>query len=162
MADPRTVNVLERATVNDKIVNRGGKAVNPNLSPLMVAKGLQETGEKANFCPFGCSDDELDDHGYCYHLVGFTNDGKKYEPMVCGSDGNLVVQVPFKTQRLGPRKIKKIYEYGKVEKTDVLRRITTSARVYRDVPRPEGWDARDEFLGDDEEVPEDASEETEE
>ena len=38
-----------------------------------------------NKCPFGCTLEDLDDHGYCKHLVGFTNDkpgiAKDYEPL---------------------------------------------------------------------------------
>lgn len=34
----------------------------------------------ANYCPFGCQGADLDDFGYCHHLVGFTNDRKTCEP----------------------------------------------------------------------------------
>ncbi len=36
-------------------------------------------GEVQNHCPFGCTKGELDEYGYCSHLVGFTNDGKTVE-----------------------------------------------------------------------------------
>lgn len=91
------------------------------MSPLMAAKAQNRTGEKVNFCPFGCEDADLDDHGYCKHLVGFTNDQKTYEPMreSKNADGSA-----------GPRKV-----YGseskQVLKTDQLVQITTSYRVYR-------------------------------
>lgn len=32
-----------------------------------------------NHCPFGCEAVDLDDYGYCQHLVGFSNDGKVME-----------------------------------------------------------------------------------
>lgn len=35
----------------------------------------------ANHCPFGCQAGDLDDHGYCFHLMGFTDDKKTYEPV---------------------------------------------------------------------------------
>ena len=36
---------------------------------------IQALGGKVSYCPFGCKSesDDLDDHGYCRHLVGFTN-----------------------------------------------------------------------------------------
>lgn len=30
-----------------------------------------------NHCPFGC--EKVDEHGFCFHIVGFTNDGKTVE-----------------------------------------------------------------------------------
>lgn len=35
-----------------------------------------------NHCPYGCQHSDLDERGYCVHLVGFTNDRKIYEPIV--------------------------------------------------------------------------------
>ena len=32
-------------------------------------------GAVKNHCPYGCTADVLDEHGYCHHLVGFTNAG---------------------------------------------------------------------------------------
>lgn len=34
-----------------------------------------------NHCPFGCTEADLDSHGYCDHLIGFTNDGITFEPL---------------------------------------------------------------------------------
>lgn len=34
-----------------------------------------------NHCPFGCKTADLEDHGYCHHLLGFTNDRDTYEPV---------------------------------------------------------------------------------
>jgi hypothetical protein len=45
-----------------------------HLSPLMRARA--KSGAKTvNACPFGCGTKDLDEHGYCYHLVGFTVPG---------------------------------------------------------------------------------------
>jgi hypothetical protein len=38
-------------------------------------------GEVSNHCPFGCDKGELDEYGYCQHLVGFTNDKKTMETL---------------------------------------------------------------------------------
>ncbi len=86
-------------------------------SPLMKAKEADRTGEGVNFCPFGCEQDDMDDHGYCDHLIGFSNDGKTYEPMVKDERGHRVVR--------GGRP-------APVQRTDKLVQITTSSRVYRD------------------------------
>lgn len=87
------------------------------LTPLMKAKAADLMGEGVNFCPFGCDLSDLDDHGYCSHLVGFSNDGKVMEPFVV-EKGKKVV----KGDRLQP-----------VLKGDKLVQITTSSRVYRDI-----------------------------
>lgn len=34
-----------------------------------------------NHCPFGCEKHQLEMHGYCAHLVGFTNRGKNLEEL---------------------------------------------------------------------------------
>ncbi len=88
------------------------------LTPLMQAKAKATTGEKVNFCPHGCTLEDLDDHGYCRHLVGFTNDGKTMEPYVENAMGKKVT--------LGHTK-------QPVHKSDHLVPITVSSRVYRDV-----------------------------
>lgn len=104
-----------------------------NRSPLMRAKSKAKSGVKVNACPFGCEDHALDEHGYCKHLVGFSNDKKHYEPQVIAR-GRRVVKVdmvpdpersgegdePALKARLLP-----------VDKDDVLVQITTSWRVYR-------------------------------
>lgn len=97
----------------------------PRQSPLMVAKGKTLTGEKVNACPFGCEAEDLDEMGYCDHLVGFTNSTEKeckagkgeMEPMGKDSQGRRKV---FGTEKLP------------VKKNDVLIQITTSFRVYRE------------------------------
>ena len=85
------------------------------VSPLMQAKA-KSRGNKVNACPFGCDLEDLDDLGYCKHLVGFTTDKKTYEPMRRREDGRLQV-------------------YGEEKKPlqpgDKLVEITLSHRVYR-------------------------------
>ncbi len=106
MADPRVVPPEQRRQ---------------KMSDLMRAKAQNRTGEKVNFCPFGCEEADLDDHGYCKHLVGFTNDQKNYEPMREGKN------------RDGSPAARKVFgnESKPVLKTDQLVQITTSYRVYR-------------------------------
>ncbi len=50
----------------------------PTISLDDVKEAL---GQVVNYCPFGCQDAELDERGYCRHLVGFTNNGKEYEQL---------------------------------------------------------------------------------
>ncbi len=125
MADPRTAAVQDRKSP---------------LSPLMRALTGNHKGEKINFCPFGCEDGDLDDNGYCRHLIGFTNDGKLYEPMV-RRKGQRVVQVEREMSEAGLDEEGNMqYTQGPprllpVVKGDKLERITTSSRVYRDVDK---------------------------
>ncbi len=121
MADPRLLSPSERRMA---------------VSELMKAKAANTTGEKVNFCPFGCGDEELDDNGYCRHLVGFTNDGKTFEPMV-RKGGRRVVQVHRDRVEVVEGG-EKTFEFGPpvlevVQKGDQLVKITISSRVYRDV-----------------------------
>ncbi len=95
----------------------------PSMSALQRAKRTAAQGEVVNFCPFGCDGPDLDEHGYCPHLVGFTTDGRTYEPRVRRSaDGRII------TDGSRPKKI---------QSGDQLVRITTSARVYRRESSPE-------------------------
>jgi hypothetical protein len=84
------------------------------------------TGEQVvNACPFGCLDENLDEHGYCCHLVGFTNDKKLMEPMVLDWRGKRVVQVPFHMDRG-----KKIPDLLPIPRGAKLVPIAISYRVY--------------------------------
>ena len=112
MADPRLVTDVKKRL--------------PKLSPLMQAKADNVDGSKVNMCPFGCEDEELDDFGYCGHLVGFTNDGKLMEPQVVNEFGRR--QVVVATRREGKKDVPVLEP---VLKTDKLVQITTSYRVYR-------------------------------
>jgi hypothetical protein len=35
-----------------------------------------------NLCPYGCTNDELNDIGHCTHLLGFSTNGKTLEPQI--------------------------------------------------------------------------------
>lgn len=39
----------------------------------------KKKGGPVNLCPFDCTEDELDDHGYCHHLIGFMVSSKTFE-----------------------------------------------------------------------------------
>lgn len=51
------------------------------VEPENVAEAIAAAG-MVNYCPCGCTLEDLDEHGYCDHLVGFTNDKKKYEALI--------------------------------------------------------------------------------
>lgn len=111
-------------------------------SELLKAQSRAISG-KVNACPFGCSFQQLDDHGYCRHLVGFSNDKKTFEPMIRDPQtGRRVVRCRSKVAR----EISQWGDDGKPVMMDVphpvldhvlpgdaLVRISTSYRVYRDV-----------------------------
>lgn len=102
MADPRST-----ATQNKSA----------NYSPLMAALTNNIFAKSVvNFCPFGCSDEMLDDHGYCGHLIGFYNGGQSFEPRVVRKKDKRIVVDGSKRQPM-----KQGYR---------LIRITTTARVY--------------------------------
>lgn len=101
MADPRQVGPQQRSA---------------NHSPLMAKLVKRSQGEVVNECPFGCTDEELDDNGYCGHLIGFYSQGTMYEPRIRRKkDGRIIVSGAQKKP---------------MEKGFRLVRITTSARVY--------------------------------
>lgn len=113
------------------------------LSELMKAKKNAKNGQVVNACPFHCKDSSLDEHGYCKHLVGITvpGDDTRFEPMR-RIKGRYQIVVPrdkvvFPLLEGEEDSDKPAYEwgppqYGKVEKGDVLVRITVSSRVYRE------------------------------
>ena len=117
-----------------------------NHSPLMQAKAdANRTGKVANACPFGCRDNELDDFGYCYHLVGFTRPHDAdvrpthYEPMV-ETPGDLMGRKQIDGRQHLP-----------LRRGDKLVRTTNGDRVYRDVePPPRPIPAEDYGLTDEE------------
>jgi hypothetical protein len=134
MADPRDIGPQRRRDTR---------------SDLMKAQSAALDGEKVNFCPFGCTSDELDEHGYCRHLIGFTNDKKNFEPMVRVKRGRRMVKVrkegtgeyvqDFEEDDEGYQHMvreevmKPVLE--PVLPADKLVQITISYRVYRDAPR---------------------------
>lgn len=118
---------------NDPLQVHGAQPKGANHSPLMLAKtAANRTGKVANACPFGCAGHELDDFGYCYHLVGFTRplpEGKRpthYEPMEVDP-----------TDRMGRKKVDG-RQHLALKRGDKLVRTTNSFRVYRDVEPPAG------------------------
>lgn len=124
----------------------GPQARSANLSELMQAKSRAAMGEKVNFCPFGCEDREVDEHGYCRHLVGFLDVGgeirgseiikksyvgRDFEPMRRGKGGRYSIDSYVITESE-----EVVNKYDKVQENDVLVRVTTSARVYREAISP--------------------------
>ncbi len=100
---------------------------NANHSKLMYLKSHTDEGQQVNLCPFGCHPDELDECGYCRHLVGFSKGKEMFEPM------EEVTQGHFVYKRVNGKTPKPIL------KTDHLERITCNYyRVYRDVDTPDG------------------------
>lgn len=95
----------------------GPKAKSANHSNLMSALMRRSLGEPVNFCPFGCASADLTEGGYCRHLVGFSNDGKIMEVL--------------KRDRMGQYFVDGT-ENKPVLSSDILERITTSFRVYRE------------------------------
>jgi hypothetical protein len=87
-------------------------------------------GTVINVCPFGCGDSDLDDHGYCKHLVGFTN-AQLPEGDVKKVTDEGVVEVleeqpnrAIATKAVGRKRLP-------LKPGDKLVRITQSSRVYR-------------------------------
>lgn len=110
MADPRNVQPVNRQTGD---------------SELMKALRNKAKGGIVNFCPFGCEDHKLDENGACAHLVGFTNDGRNYEP-----------RVKITAKGMTPRIITSGRKKLPLERGMKLVRITSSARVYSPKPNP--------------------------
>jgi hypothetical protein len=108
------------------------------LSPLMKAKQKSAVGIKVNACPFGCENDDLDDNGYCRHLVGFTVPGDKntmyprkpimVQTSIAVINGKRVSKSAEDSEYIGVRN-----KPEPVLKTDRLVLITVCHRVYRDV-----------------------------
>ena len=102
MSDPRTTTREQRSKQGP--------------SELMKAlRNPERDGDVVNFCPFGCGSHELDNHGYCAHLVGFTNGGTTYEPRELDQFGRIF------TNGANRQPMKRGFKMVK---------ITTSARVY--------------------------------
>ncbi len=125
MADPRL-----------EAVPHGSK-----LSPLMYAKGKAKSGRAVNACPFGCAERQLDQLGYCRHLVGFTNphDERYYAPQQMGKGGKRIVKPRLEVDEDlscdGEEPILKMV-WEPVQEGDLLVKITSCSRVYRNVAAP--------------------------
>lgn len=131
-----------------------------HLTPLMAAKAASK-GDVVNFCPYGCEDHQLDENGYCGHLIGFVNAGQKYyEPRVNDATGQVGAfgsnKKPMEkkfhvvwgttTGRVYSRKLdgrlvpKLTDESDKVQAriTEEERRLTEMADAIRNPPREDG------------------------
>jgi hypothetical protein len=128
MADPRSTNPQQRRA---------------NLSPLMHRLTTRATGEVVNFCPFGCADDQLDENGYCGHLVGFYNGGQTFEPRVPQkvSAGNGKLRTTGRIITDGTRR-------QPMQKGFLLVKGTTTARVYSPQPVKELVPQKNEYAGE--------------
>jgi hypothetical protein len=131
----------------ERYARHGSSRIAP-LSPLMQAKSRTDLAGTVNFCPFKCEDEDLDESGYCRHLVGFTNgqttkEGTAlFERMIIKRDRRQVMvrreklALPPDPEDTDP--LKNNWKWGKpileeVLPTDILERVTTCSRVYRDV-----------------------------
>jgi hypothetical protein len=101
--------------------------------------------QKANYCPFGCATEDIDEYGYCHHLMGFTNDRLTYEQTRRlyrhNEDG-----IPYDTgYRITnePVECKKGDVFINPERPQIVNNAVhmakawVSDRVYRNVPKPE-------------------------
>lgn len=77
---------------------------------LARMEAQKKLGGPQNLCPFGCT--RLDINGYCRHLVGWTQDGKR-------------IEVRERTER-GRERTGHLLD--KVRKTDVLKNSTTGRK----------------------------------
>ena len=113
--------------VKDPLISEDGvKAKTANYSEFMAKKvKLAAKGINPNACPFGCESHELDARGYCHHLVGFTHED---EPL--RKKAFEVLMTPDPDDRLRRRSVDGS-RIEKIQRTDVLVRITNNYRVYR-------------------------------
>lgn len=99
-----------------------------------------------NHCPFGCPDENLDELGYCEHLVGFTSDGFVLEPIVLRrrysrdakewiEDGNVMVdgREPEEVQP-GDKRVNPKFEQKDDHGVPHMASRWVSDRVYSDDP----------------------------
>jgi hypothetical protein len=103
---------------------------------------------KENYCPFGCQDTDLDEYGYCHHLVGFTNNGHTAEmirPLIRLDKEKVPYDTGYKSVQGGKRAVvvekadKLVNPESKVAGQDGITRTVkkwVSTRVYRDLPKP--------------------------
>ncbi len=115
----------------------GMKPKEANYSPYMRSLMAATHGETVNPCPFGCDDDELDQHGRCFHRVGVSPDGKHIEHEVVREDGMLVMRPQYSVVVVNGKKRRVLPKVDK--KKHVLIQVTTSFLVYEDRPCPPDW-----------------------
>lgn len=107
--------------VSDRFFEEQPTAQVDPRSPLIQAIA-KARGRTPNACPFGCKAADLDTHGYCNHLIGWT--------------------IPGDERHFNPRKKREsnnVHSHEYVDgsdlrdtlPTDVLEKGTVSCRVYR-------------------------------
>lgn len=126
----------EYGSVGHSVSLKGGLQPNSaNYSDYYSDVIAARDGSIVNPCPFGCTDEELDEHGRCYHRIGVSADGKTFEREGHNKAGRLEMKIE---RRKIKGKLVPVLE--KVDKRKhYLIRVTTSFLVYEDRPVPEGW-----------------------
>ncbi len=99
-----------------------------------------------NHCPFGCPDHNLDELGYCEHLLGFTSDGFVMEPLVLRrrfnrdakewvEDGSVMVDGrELEEVQSGDRRVNPQFEQADDHGIKHMAHRWVSDRVYSDDP----------------------------
>lgn len=100
-----------------------------NYSDLMAMKLSGLENDVVNVCSCGCPDEDLDENGYCDHLIGFTTDKKFVEPM-----RKVYGQTPDGEQTESWRYVVDGSRQLPMPPGCKLVRITSSYRVYRAEP----------------------------
>lgn len=104
---------------------------------------MPEIGVKAteSYCPFGCKVPDCwnGERGYCVHLVGFTNDGKTYEPITVDHRGFPKVDAGRRKKLCQKVDLKKHVivnpEYDQLDNGVVHKaKLWVSSRVYSKTP----------------------------
>ena len=107
-------------------------------------------GAVKNHCPCGCTNESLDEHGYCKHLVGFTNGpgaiGDRIEQVVINPETELCFVNGFHKRKhhIPPsaevvKKGDKIINPEEIQFVNGVRNIAkkwVSSRVYREKQEP--------------------------
>ena len=97
----------------------------------MPAANVSKYVDQRNHCPLGCMDAQLDEHGYCCHLVGFTNIGKFMETVSRNDRGRVCVglgkqPVPKGAKLVNPERV----VIDKATGTSSMAKEWVSFRVY--------------------------------
>lgn len=121
------------------------------MEAIYADEKTQALGTVVNHCPMGCALEDLDEYGYCQHLLGFTNDGKVVETVqpVMRKDPDTKEMVPTGDKHVsGSRKrghLDKVMpgdklvnpESPQLDKGVVhMKKEWVSSRVYRQVAPP--------------------------
>src|ERR1700735_1453801 len=75
---PSNAASLSQSDVDAACIRAVHKQGAPPPPPVSDQPALPDGVE--NLCPHGCDTSELSEIGHCRHLVGFTSNGKTYEP----------------------------------------------------------------------------------